>query len=101
MIGHPNVLVAPTMTPACEAGHCWGCRGRELHGRILQVCLCPCHLGAREGPTPPPEDPIAAAAVPVEGFEPPAPKTHCPRCGWPGIDTSKQAKYQHRHRMKQ
>jgi len=80
-----RILVAPTTSPACAGGACRSCAGRQLKGRILDVCLCLCHLGAREGdnvPAPPPEDPLVA--VTVESAPPRATMpSKCPRCGWP------------------
>ena len=80
-----SLLVAPMTSPACEGGACRSCSGRELRGRILNVCLCPCHLGAREGgvvPAPPPEDPLAAVAVEATPARQTMP-SKCPRCSWP------------------
>ncbi len=57
--GAPSVLVAPMTSTECEGGTCRSCPGRQLHGRVLSVCLCPCHLARREG-------------------------VDCPRCGHPG-----------------
>jgi len=53
---------------------------------MLQVCLCQCHLAAREEGPPTGVDPLAVV-VDEEGFKPtgdfkPTVGT-CPRCGWP------------------